>query len=108
MSKIRSGRLRHYVEIYRSGGLNEYNEPDPSLNVLVFSARANVQIKRGNQLQAYGTVLTDEIITSLMYYDGRAQNDHYLVWDGKEYEIQHIAPDELCQSMIITAKVISK
>lgn len=106
MTRIRSGRLRHYIEFVTTGGLNEYGEPTGE--VVVFDCRAEVQVKRGNQLADYGTVVTSEIITALAYFDGRATNDQFLLWDGKKYEVKHVAPDMVEQSMIITAERVAK
>lgn len=106
MTRIRSGRLRHYIEFVTTGGLNEYGEPTGE--VVVFDCRAEVQVKRGNQLADYGTVLTSEVITVLMYYDNRATNDLYVKWNGGKYEIKHVAPDTVEQSMIVTAERVAK
>lgn len=107
MYKIRSGRLRHIVSIYTPGsGTNEYGEPVG--DVLLFEARAEVQIKTGGQLTNYGTVLTSEIVTALMYYDERANNNQVMVWNEKRYEIKHISRDTTNHSMIITAEIIDK
>lgn len=108
MARIRSGRLRHYVEIYSNGGQNDYGEYDPTLRSLVFDARANVKVKSGSQMQDFGSELTNEIITVLMYHDTRAGNDMFLIWNDKEYNISHIKPDEDEQSMIITAERVGK
>lgn len=106
MSKINSSRLRHVVAFYGPGEVNEYGEY--SDNSFIFECRSEVQVKRGNQMADYGTVLTSEVITALMYYDDRASNAMTLHWDSKEYEIQHIAPDTVNQSMIVTAERVSK
>lgn len=106
MPRINSSRLRHYVEFVTMGGLNDYGEPEGE--VLIFDARADVQVKSGRQLAEFGTVLTSEIITVLMYYDGRATNDLHVKWNGGKYEIKHVAPDTVEQSMIVTAERVSK
>ena len=106
MPRINASRLRHYVELVTTGGLNDYGEPEGE--VLVFDARAEVQVKSGRQLTEFGTVLTSEIITVLMYYDDRATNDLNIKWNGGKYEIKHVAPDTVEQSMIVTAERVSK
>lgn len=106
MSKIRAGRLRHVVGLYVPGGLNNYCEQVGE--TLVFEARAEVQVKSGNQLADFGTVLTSEVITVMMYYDDRALNNQTLKWDSKDYEVKHIRKDTVEQSMIITAERIAK
>lgn len=106
MPKVNSSRLRHYVEFVTTGGLNDYGEPEGE--VVVFDCRAEVQVKSGRQLADFGTVLTSEIITVLMYYDDRATNDLFLRWDGKKYEVKHVAQDIVEQSMIVTAERVAK
>lgn len=106
MPKINASRLRHYVEFVTTGGLNDYGEPEGE--VQVFDARAEVQVKSGRQLAEFGTVLTSEVITVLMYYDDRANNDQFIVWDSKKYEVKHIAQDTVEQSMIVTAERVAK
>lgn len=106
MSKIRAGRLRHVVGLYVSGGLNDYGEQIGE--TLVFEARAEVQVKRGNQLVDYGTVLTSEVITVLMYFDSRAANNQILQWNNGNYEVKHVAPDTEEHGMIITAERVAK
>lgn len=106
MPRINASRLRHYVELVTADGLNDYGEPEGE--TLVFDARAEVQVKSGRQLAEFGTVLTSEIITVLMYYDGRAANDLHIKWNGSKYEIKHIAPDTVEQSMIVTAERVGK
>lgn len=101
---IDSGRMRHHVSLIEAGGgSDDYGDPLPS--VLVFEAYAEVQVKSGNQLVDYGTALTSEIITVLMWYDPRAKNSQKLVWEGITYDIQHIKPDTQRRGMIITCKV---
>lgn len=106
MPKVNSSRLRHYVEFVTTGGLNDYGEPQGE--VVVFDCRAEVQVKSGRQLADFGTVLTSEIITVLMYYDDRATNDLFLLWDGKKYEVKHVAQDTVEQSMVVTAERVAK
>lgn len=106
MPKINSGRLRHYVEFITTDGLNEYGEPEG--DVFVFDVRAEVQVKSGRQLAEFGTVLTSEIITILMYHDSRATNNLYVKWGGDKYEVKHVAKDTIDQSMIITAEKVVK
>lgn len=106
MSKICAGRLRHVVGLYAPGGLNHYGEQIGE--TLVFEARAEVQVKRGNQLVDYGTVLTSEVITVLMYFDSRAANNQILQWNNGKYEVKHVAPDTEEHGMIITAERVAK
>lgn len=99
---ISAGRLRHFVEFWEgAGGTDDYGDPLPS--VKVFDARAEVQVKSGAQLSDYGTTLTSEVITVLMWYDLRAKNSQTLKWNNVDYQVQHIRPDDLSKEMVVTA-----
>lgn len=104
---INSGRLRHYVELYRpSANTDEYGQ---SLgDVFVFDMWANCQVVSGNKLVAYGSGMTSSVITVLAWYDERATNSMILVWEGERYQVNHIKPDEGGKAMILTCEVIAK
>lgn len=107
LANISAGRMRHVVEFWvAGGGSDDYGFPLPSTKV--FEARAEVQVKSGSQMVAYGTALTSSVITVMMWFDDRAKNDQTLKWQGVEYQIQHIMPDEHQKGMIITATVEQK
>jgi len=104
---INSGRLRHYVEVFvPSNDTDDYGQPVG--NVLVFDARAEVKTVSGSKVQDYNTTTTSTIITVLMWYDERAEDKQVLVYNGVEYEVNHVKPDELMKSMILTCEVIKK
>lgn len=104
---IRSGRLRHVVDVYRDdNSTNEYGEPIGS--VLLFPRRCEVQEKSGDQLENYGTVLTSRIITVLMWFDAAITNDCVLEWRGVRFNVKHIRPDTMGREMIVTAEVETK
>ena len=101
-SNISSTRLNEYVKILADGnGTDDYGQPIPD-DVLVFDARANVDVKPGNKLVEYGTTLTNDIISCLMYFDERIRSAHKLDWNGRIYNIDHIQPDEFRKGMIVT------
>lgn len=101
---INAGRLRHYVVINQpTGHQNESGELDDSY--MLFDARAEVLVQSGAALQRYGTEITSQVITVLMWYDERAENDMFIVWEGLTYRIKHIKPDGTQKGMIITAEV---
>ena len=106
MIKINASRLRHYVKLVTPDGTNEYGEQVG--DVKVFDAYAEVQVKRGNQLADYGTVLTSEVITVLMYFDSRVAYNQILQWNNSNYEVKHIVPDTEEHGMIITAERVAK
>lgn len=100
---INSGRLRDYVRILKDSGLkNKYHEPEPP--VFLFDARADVLVRSGNEAASYGVAVTSEIITVLMWFDARAENNMYVEWEDRVYQVQHIKPDSTRKGMIITAK----
>lgn len=107
--KIRSGNLRDYVQFYDLSNETD-SDPwnDPSGRTLSFDARADCMVRSGEQNEAYGTSVTSEIITALMWLDERAKNDQVVAWKDKEYEVIHIKPDSGNKSMIVTMRLISK
>lgn len=106
---IRSGSMRDHVKFYEPDNdtsTDIWN--DPSGRTLVFEARANCMTRSGEQNEAYGTSVTSEVITALMWLDERAKNDQVVVWKDKEYEVIHVKPDSGNKSMIVTIRLISK
>ncbi|CAH9015423.1 head-tail adaptor [Vibrio phage 393E50-1] len=102
--KITAGQLNDYV-IIKEG----FNMPDENGEIggerKVFDARADVLVRSGGELVQYGSTVTSEVITVLMWYDNRAKNSMYIEWEGKVYRIEHIRPDSRKTSMIITAEI---
>ena len=104
---INAGRLRQYVEVFiMDNTTDEYGQPVG--RTLVFDARAEVKTVSGSKVQDYGTTTTSTIITVLMWFDERAEDKQVLVFNGVEYQINHVKPDELMKSMILTCEVIKK
>ncbi len=104
---INAGRLRHYVELYLPNeDTDDYGQVVDK--TLVFDARAEVKTVSGNKVQDYGTTTTSTIITVMMWYDERAENNQVLVFNGVEYQVNHVKPDEYLKSMILTCEVIKK
>jgi hypothetical protein len=104
---INAGRLRQYVELFTSS-----NESDEYGQVIhgepVFDAMAECKVVSGSKLDGYGTTVTSSIITVLMWYDERASNDLVLTWNGVKYNVNHVNPDPLMKSMILTCEVVKK
>lgn len=104
---LNAGRLRHYVELERlSTETDDYGQPIGYESV--FDAWAEVKSASGSQIVDYGTTMTNSMVTVLMYYDDRATNDMNLVFEGVNYSVEHVKPDELRKSMILTCKVTKK
>lgn len=104
---VNAGRLRHLVEFYAGSDDSDENG-NPLPPTLVFSARADVEVKSGKQLIDIGEAITSQTITCLMWYDPRAQNSGFMKWENTIYEIQHVKPDGLQKGMLITAMVEQK
>ena len=107
--RARSGKFRDYLEFYSQDNdtsSDPWNEAGGRTKV--FDARAQCLVKRGDQNEQYGTVLTDEVVTALMWLDERVENDQVVVWKEVEYEVVHIRPDPGEKSMIVTMRSISK
>ncbi len=103
-NNISAGRLRHQVTFYMKNELtDEWGEQQG--DILIKSARADVQVTSGGESAQYGTVLTSQVITIMLYYDYAITNDMVVAWDGAKYDIKHIRPDETKRSMIVTAEV---
>lgn len=102
--KITAGQLNHYVKVVR-----ENTEPDENGEavgyVKVIDARADVLVRSGQELAAYGTVVTSEVITVLMWFDERVKNSMFIEWEGNVYRIQHVRPDSTRTSMIVTCEI---
>lgn len=102
---INAGSLRHPIEWYsQPEGTDDNGNPIAKVKVYD-TTMANVRITSGSQSAAIGAELTDEMITVLTWYDPRITNSMFILWNNKQYEIQHIKEDELQKGMIITAKV---
>ena len=104
---INAGRLRDYVEIF-DGGVTSDEFGQTVKGGLVFDARAEVKFASGKELHDYGTTTTSTIITVLMWFDERANDTQLLAFNGVEYHINHIKPDNARKSMILTCEVIKK
>ena len=103
-NNISPGRLRHQVTFYSKNELtDEWGEQQGDITVK--TARAEVRVIGGGENASYGTVLTSQVITILMYYDYAIMNDMIVAWGGSKYDIKHIRPDETKRSMIVTAEV---
>jgi hypothetical protein len=104
---INAGRLRQYVELFVPS-----NETDEYGQILgktrVFEARAEVRTVSGNKVQDYGTIATGTVITVLMWYNAKVNSNQTLVHKAVEYSVDHINPDDLYKSMILTCSVIKK
>ncbi len=101
---ISAGRLRHQVTFFMKNTMtDEWGELQG--DVTVKSARADVKVTSGGESSQYGTVLTSQVITIMLYYDAEIDNDMSVEWDGRTYDIKHIRPDETKRSMIVTAEV---
>ena len=102
---ISAGRLRHFVQFYNVDPSSTDAHGDPDLpTTLVFEARANVKVDSGTQVEGGGTVYTDQRVTSLMWYDNRAESSANVIWNGSAYEVLNIDPSEDNRSMIVTGK----
>lgn len=102
---INAGSLRHVIDWYQQvSGSDDYGNPIGLVKVYD-TIMANVRVTSGNQNENFGAILTDEVITVLTWYDPRIDNGMFVRWNGIDYEIQHIKPDELMRGMVVTAKV---
>jgi hypothetical protein len=104
---INAGRLRDLVELFvPNTDTDIYGQVTGK--TLVFDSYAEVKTVSGNKILDYGTSMTSTIITVLMWFDERADNNQILLFNGVQYQVNHIKPDELCKSMILTCEVIKK
>jgi len=102
---IAAGRMRHTIQwLEQSQDSNEWGEP-LGLVPVYEPLMADVMVRSGSESSNFGAELTDEVITVLVWYDPRVTNANYIDWNGHQYKIDHIKPDELFKGMIVTAKV---
>ncbi len=102
---INAGSLRDKIEWYQQPeGTDEYGASLPLVKVYN-AVMGNVRFSSGAQLVQSGAEATDEVITVLTWYDPRITNSLYIRFDNRDYQIQHIKPDELRKGMIVTAKI---
>lgn len=102
---INAGSMRDPIEWYKQPDGSD-NFGNPVAKVKQFKTlMANVRFSSGSQLSSLDADLTDEIITVLTWYDNRIDNSFFIRFENRDYEIQHIKPDELRKGMLITAKV---
>lgn len=102
---ISSGRLRHYLRFYEIDTTSTDKHGDPTnAPVMTFDARANVAVDSGKQVDAGGNAYTEQLVTSLMWYDDRVTSSSHFEWNGRGYEVINIQPSEDIRSMIVTGK----
>ena len=102
--KVTPGRLKEVIRIKGvPDDTDDYGNPLPLTTL--FTTRGDVNVRSGDQLASYGSVITSEVITVLMYQDKRITNDLLLEWNGLDYEILHIKPYPAERSMIVTAEI---
>jgi head-tail adaptor len=102
--KITPGRLTDVINIKTtSDDTDDYGNPLPP--VTLFKTRGEVDVKSGDELTGYGSSLTSEIISVLMYQDSRIMNDMILGWLERDYDVKHIKPIRHERSMIVTAEI---
>lgn len=102
---INAGSLRHVIEWYEQPEGTD-NNGNPVDKIKIYDTlMANVRVTSGSQSATLGAELTDEMITVLTWYDSRIDDSLFIRWNGRNYEIQHIKPDELQKGMLVTAKV---
>jgi len=102
-----SGRMRHVVGFYVKD-LTPGPDGRPAGETLVFEARCEVQVKRGDQLSQAGTEVSRQFITVLMRYTPQVTYDQWVEWEDHKYQIQHIGPDPRNRDMIVTAEWVGK
>ena len=102
---INAGSLRHPIEWYQQPeGTDDNGNPVAKIKVYDL-IMANVRVTSGSQNSTLGAEVTDEMITVLTWYDPRISNKLFIRWESKDYEIQHIKPDELRKGMLITGRI---
>ncbi len=100
---IRSGQLKDKIIINReTDAQNEYGGLSNNL-VKVFSTKANVKVLSATELLKAGVELTNEYISIKMRYDKRLQYEHSINYEGNNYEVESIRPDDRKRSMIVVA-----
>ena len=102
---INAGRLRQHV-IFSEASVDTDEYGQSVGDIIICDARAEVRTVSGSKADTYGVTLTNTIITVLMWYDDRIQNDQKLTFNNRTYQVNHVKPDELFKSMILTCSII--
>ena len=103
--KITPGRLVDVLQIKTSSDdTDDYGDPLPP-HIIYPNKRGEVEVRSGDELIKYGSSVTSELITVLMYLDTRITSDMIMEWDGLDYIITHIRPIRHERSMIVTAEI---
>ncbi len=98
-----SGRLKHVVSVIGvSTTRDAFGKPQEAV-APIFRMKCNVQVITGTERVQQGVELDQEFISVLARHDTRLKNDHHLRWEGKDYIVRLIRPDDRKMKMIITA-----
>lgn len=105
MYNVDPGSMRHYIIVGEKSLVPDDNGEVGGFTQ-IFDFRCNALFKSGAQNSDFGVIINETIITVMTWYDERLQDQHILRWNGLDYEVQNIAPDEELRGMLITAKRI--
>lgn len=101
-----ANRLNEYVQFYNQlNDVDERGKPKKS-DEFAFDCRAEVQEKSGQQLQQMGKTLDDSVISILTYFHWDVKSDQVVVFNGNRYQVDHIQPDNVRKSMIVSCSLI--
>lgn len=109
-SNMYPGRKTDRVEIYGSGGVDDWGVPTEG--ALLGTLACDVMVRSGDQNADFGVDLRSEVITVLADRRDYVKNLMTLKWVNRpggqaEYEIVHVKPADMRNlSMIITAELM--
>lgn len=99
---MQSGKLNKKVTINKPSDEQTAEGYDTGKVIKVFGAKANVRILSASDLIKAGVELTKEYASIKMRYNSKIQFNYSLNYNGNEYSINSIRPDDKNKEMIVT------
>lgn len=103
-----ANRLNDYAVFYdQVTQTDDYGKPT-QVDEFSFDCRCEVDVKSGSQLVNMGKASTDTTVTLLTYFHQQVSSAQVVVWNDDRYQVEHIQPDKMKKSMIVTASYIGE
>ena len=101
---VTAGRLRHSIGICKQSDELDHNG-QPTGFTVPKKGYAEVLTRSGGENAKYGAVVSDTVITALMWENSIVDHDSFVLFKGEYYSVLNISPDESGKGMVVTAKV---
>lgn len=100
---MKSGSLRSTVQVKRKSDEQDDYGALTTKTVNLYKAKANIRYLSGSELIKASVQTNIEVATVKMRYDKRMGYDCVLCFDGHEFEVANIKPDDRKREFIVTA-----